>query len=303
MAKSRSKVQPFRPPTLPPDPSRKSLESPSKQMAPAALVTWVYSGLLPHAHAPNAKGMAAYMRTTQPFLGVANPLRQPVFRQMCRDFAAASHDDLVKQTQRLWSAGQSATELPGAYAKLSVARKPDRAFKPRSGSTLLPPADSGPRELQYAAIAYLEHHSHLLRHPILPFTKQLVQEGGWWDTVDWLSVKVVSRVVLEEGRAGNAKRLKKVVGEWLEDDNIWVRRSAILSQMQGKAETDAPWLFEMCLKRGAEHEFFIAKAIGWALRQYARTDPKGVKSFLVANRRNLQPLSIREAGKHIGVRP
>ena len=266
---------------------------------PQEIAMQVYAGLLPHAHPRRAREMAAYMRTTQPFLGVPNPLRQPVFRAMCADFGAATFQELHTSVERLWLAGERGKGLP-QHPFQQPTGDPD-LFKPRAGSTLLPPRSTGPREMQYAAIAYLEHHRHLRTVELLPLCRRMIAQGGWWDTVDWLSTKVLSGIVLEGGRNGQAGRMKKEMSKWLDDEQVWIRRAAILSQMQGKSETDAPWLFEMCLRRGSEREFFIAKAIGWALRQYARTDPVAVRAFLLANRDNLQPLSIREAGKHIGV--
>ena len=80
---------------------------------------------------------------------------------------------------------------------------------------------------------------------------------------------------------------------------MWLRRAAIIGQIKHKAETDEDRLFDYCLRRAGEKEFFIRKAIGWALRSHASTNPKAVKSFLSKHRDRLSPLSVREGGKHL----
>lgn len=90
-----------------------------------------------------------------------------------------------------------------------------------------------------------------------------------------------------------------VMDKWIEDDNIWLRRSAILHQLQFKEKTDSERLFRYCLSRAHDKEFFIMKAIGWALRQYARCNPEAVRHFVKENEKRLSRLSIKEAMKHI----
>jgi 3-methyladenine DNA glycosylase AlkD len=80
---------------------------------------------------------------------------------------------------------------------------------------------------------------------------------------------------------------------------MWLRRVALLHQLEWKARTDEPRLFRYCLLCAHEPEFFIRKAIGWALRQYARTNPAAVRQFLTVNRAQLSGLSLREAAKHL----
>jgi 3-methyladenine DNA glycosylase AlkD len=80
---------------------------------------------------------------------------------------------------------------------------------------------------------------------------------------------------------------------------MWLRRTAILAQLKHKDATDAGELFDYCLRRSGETEFFIRKAIGWALREYAKTDPDAVRGFLSAHGDELSGLSYREAAKHL----
>ena len=92
---------------------------------------------------------------------------------------------------------------------------------------------------------------------------------------------------------------KKMMKEWISEENLWLRRTAILHQLIRKEKTDSDLLFSFCLQRAHEKEFFIQKAIGWALRDYGRTNRAAVKQFVETNRAVLAPLSIREALKHI----
>ena len=87
--------------------------------------------------------------------------------------------------------------------------------------------------------------------------------------------------------------------QWISEENLWLRRVAILHQLAHKEQTDKDLLFTFCLQRAHEKEFFIQKAIGWALRTYARSNRAAVKSFVEENKAVLAPLSIREALKHI----
>ena len=86
---------------------------------------------------------------------------------------------------------------------------------------------------------------------------------------------------------------------WSADDNMWLVRTAILHQLHYGAATDAERLFGYCTRQAGHPDFFVRKAIGWALRHYARTDAEAVRGFLAAHRHELSPLSVREAAKHL----
>lgn len=94
---------------------------------------------------------------------------------------------------------------------------------------------------------------------------------------------------------------KPVMEEWINHDNMWMRRTALLHQLLYKHETDEDMLYRFCILRADEKEFFIQKAMGWALRQYAHTKPSSVKSFLIANKKLLSKLTYREAAKHLDI--
>jgi 3-methyladenine DNA glycosylase AlkD len=117
-------------------------------------------------------------------------------------------------------------------------------------------------------------------------------EKSWWDSIDALTGQVVGPLVLR------FPELKKEMDRCSRHPNFWLRRSAILHQLAYKDQTDPERLFGYCLNNAANPEFFIRKAIGWALRQYAHTDPQAVYNFVDNHRDRLSPLSIREALKH-----
>jgi 3-methyladenine DNA glycosylase AlkD len=93
--------------------------------------------------------------------------------------------------------------------------------------------------------------------------------------------------------------LLDTMDDWIDDENLWLIRTAILHQLTYKQHTDAGRLFRYCAAQATHRDFFIRKAIGWALRQYDRTDPTAVRSFVDEHRTELSPLSVREAVRHL----
>jgi 3-methyladenine DNA glycosylase AlkD len=121
----------------------------------------------------------------------------------------------------------------------------------------------------------------------------LISTKSWWDTVDALAAGVVGSLVRRH------PELRSTMDEWLAGDDLWLTRTAILHQLNHREATDAAWLFAACAARADHRDFFIRKAIGWALRQYARTDPDAVRAFVAAHRDRLSGLSVREALRHL----
>ncbi|NUK51537.1 DNA alkylation repair protein [Streptomyces lunaelactis] len=146
------------------------------------------------------------------------------------------------------------------------------------------------REYQYFAVDYLRRQVKRCSSGFLPVVRHLVVTVPWWDTVDALASHVVGPLVSAD------PKLKTVMDAWIDDDHLWVVRTALLHQLRYKDTTDAERLFDYCLRRADHPDFFIRKAIGWCLREYARTDPDAVRDF--AGDR-LSPLSVREATKHL----
>ncbi|WP_251092496.1 DNA alkylation repair protein [Streptomyces sp. Caat 7-52] len=150
------------------------------------------------------------------------------------------------------------------------------------------------REYHYFAVDYLRRHAGRCSSGFLPVVRHLVTTGSWWDTVDLLAAHVVGALVAAD------PGLTAEMDAWITDDDLWVARTALLHQLTYKERTDAGRLFAYCLLQSGHCDFFIRKAIGWALREYAKTDPEAVRAFLARERGRFGPLSVREALKNIG---
>lgn len=148
------------------------------------------------------------------------------------------------------------------------------------------------REEKYAAIYYAYSHSAFVALASLPLYEKMIRQGGWWDLVDFLVCKLISPLYLAERAA-----IRPAVNGWIDDDDLWVRRTALLAHYCHKRATDERQLFRHSLRRAGETEFFIRKAIGWALRQYSYAEPEAVKRFLTEHRARLSGLSFREGAK------
>jgi 3-methyladenine DNA glycosylase AlkD len=152
------------------------------------------------------------------------------------------------------------------------------------------------REFQYAAVDILDWQHHHLNLAHLPQLLALVQHKSWWDSVDGLA-GVIGDVVLQ--CLPDHPDAQIHMDECIQHPNMWVRRVAMLHQLGWKTQTDEERLFEYALSLADEKEFFIRKAIGWALRDHARTRPHGVRAFLKKHQQVLSGLTVREAGKHL----
>ncbi|QNK89288.1 DNA alkylation repair protein [Sporosarcina sp. resist] len=147
------------------------------------------------------------------------------------------------------------------------------------------------REYQYAAIALIEKMKKHLTTDDFPALLQLIETKSWWDSVDSIAPHFVGHIVKLDRNYG-----EKIMLEWSLSDNMWTNRSAILHQLKFKQQTDTELLFHIIKQHSDSKEFFIQKAIGWALREYAKTEPDLVKVFVEDH--PLKPLSKREALKH-----
>jgi 3-methyladenine DNA glycosylase AlkD len=148
------------------------------------------------------------------------------------------------------------------------------------------------REYQYAAIALLEKMQKQLSIADVPFLQQLIESKPWWDSVDSIAPRALGHVILAERTAGTPMMI-----EWSQTANMWTNRAAILHQLKFKKQTDTAVLSRIILQHAASSEFFLQKSIGWALREYAKTDAEWVRSFV--SEHALKPLSRREALKNI----
>lgn len=149
------------------------------------------------------------------------------------------------------------------------------------------------REYQYFACDYLRTHLDVPGAGFLPTIRTLITTKSWWDTVDPLATRIVG------GLVDRHPALVATMDEWSADGNLWLVRTAILHQLHYGPGTDTGRLFDYCTRQAGHRDFFVRKAIGWALRQYARTDPAAVRDYVRAHRAVLAPLSVREATKHL----
>lgn len=148
------------------------------------------------------------------------------------------------------------------------------------------------REYQYTALVYMEKSLNKLEKTDFPFMEELLSTKSWWDTVDAIAPKPVGSI---------AEKFPEVVSGtidgWAIDDNLWLRRASLLYQLKYKGKTNEEKLYQYIRLNSDSKEFFIQKAIGWALREYSKTNPASVKSFIEGTK--LAPLSVREGSKYL----
>lgn len=175
---------------------------------------------------------------------------------------------------------------------------PDRASWESCVRTLWD--DAGYREERYAAMALTSHRLYRAHQDpeTLGLYRHLVVSGAWWDFVDSLASHNVGAIL-----ATHPLDVTPTMRAWAVDDDLWLRRTAILCQLQRKEATDVD-LLRATLEVNLEgsrfgSEFFVRKAVGWALRQHARVDPDWVRAFVARHQDRLSGLSRREALKHL----
>lgn len=148
------------------------------------------------------------------------------------------------------------------------------------------------REFQHTGADYLRAHSGVAGAAFVDDLHHLVTTKSWWDTVDALAAHTAGPLVRRH------PELAGVMDDWVDDADIWVARTALLHQLTFGRDTDAERLFDYCRRRSTDREFFLRKAIGWALRSYARHAPEAVADF-VDSTPALSGLSRREALKGV----
>ena len=220
------------------------------------LVTALREGLLLNANPQNAEPMEAYMKHVQAYYGIKTEQRRALFREAKAAFPIDSRDDYEAVVRELWG---------------------------------------GPlREEKYQALEVAEHTRDFLDADSCGLYSELLHSSGnWWDTVDWISTRLISPIILAD------RTLEAVLPQWRTSENMWVRRASLLAHIKHRGETNRELLAETILMLAPEREFFIRKAIGWTLREFSKTDPAWVQSFVTAHAAQLSSLSCREALKRI----
>ncbi|WP_369712086.1 DNA alkylation repair protein [Leptotrichia sp. HSP-342] len=147
------------------------------------------------------------------------------------------------------------------------------------------------REFQYVGADYLKNMKDKLTIDDIPKLKQLILKKSWWDTIDNLDM-TIGALALKDSN------VNKILIEWSLDENTWLRRIAIDHQLLRKEKTNTELLEKILKNNLGQTKFFINKAIGWALRDYSKTNPKWVKNFIEKNKEKMAKLSIKEASKY-----
>jgi 3-methyladenine DNA glycosylase AlkD len=213
-----------------------------------------------------AKGQQAYMKSAMPFRGVTAPALRAALRPVLADpaYLLTGRDEWEATIRALWDGARF-------------------------------------REERYAALAISGHRLYrqwARERSAMPLYRDLVESGAWWDFVDEIASHRIGPILraypeLESDR----------MRSWARAGNLWVRRAAILSQLSSREATDRQLLLDCVTPNLADQEFFIRKAIGWSLRQYAHCDATAadwVRSTVEELDPRLSPLSRREALKHLG---
>ena len=199
--------------------------------------------------------MRAYMKSALPFYGVQKPARRAAFTEVFAAHPLAGFEEWRATVLALWDEARFREERYGAIALTG-----DR----RNAAHQTPDA--------------------------LPLYERLIVTGAWWDFVDELATRRVGPIL-----RAYFDEVRPVVLTWSRSDDRWLRRTSIICQIGSKHETDFE-LLHACIEPSlGERDFFLRKAIGWALREHAKTDPGGVARYVDARRAELSPLSRREA--------
>jgi 3-methyladenine DNA glycosylase AlkD len=223
------------------------------------LVRAVRDGLAQQADPTKASAMQAYMKSSMPHWGV----QRPELRRLCRAVFAAH---------------------------------PLASFEQWRDTILTLWKEATHREERYAAIALAGARHYRAYHTLdaLPLHEELIVTGAWWDLVDGLASHQLGDLLRRY-----PKPMRQTMLTWSRDPDLWKRRSAILCQLGFKAATDETLLYACIDPNLADRDFFIRKAIGWALREYAKTNPDSVRRYVREHEATLSPLSRREATKHL----
>lgn len=148
------------------------------------------------------------------------------------------------------------------------------------------------REFHYTAITLASYYMKKHAKDMIPLMEFLITHNTWWDTVDGTSSACVRPLFKQ-----HPELLDKLTWKWVKSDSMWLQRSAIIAQLGYRRNTNEAVLYRNIKALNGGKEFFINKAIGWALREYSKTHPQQVVDFIAANK--LHPLSVREGSKYL----
>lgn len=231
---------------------------PAQASPPEALVVAARGGLAALADPAAAAAMQRYMKSEMPFHGVAAPAREQLMRELVAAHPLHDAGELGSAVDALW----------------------DGAAR---------------REERYLATGLAAHRRYVGLRDLswVPRYRYWIVTGAWWDHVDEIANRHVGTLL-----RAHREELTPTMRAWAVDPDPWLRRTSIICQLQSKDATDLDLLTDAIEANLADRDFFLRKGIGWALRQYARTDPGWVHAF-VDSHPQLSPLSRKEALKHL----
>jgi 3-methyladenine DNA glycosylase AlkD len=206
-----------------------------------------------------APQMQAYMKSAMPYHGVPAPICKQVFKDVFSDIQFSDADEWKSEVLGIWKRAKFREERYGAL--YLAGHKVARPFQNMNAMDLY---------------------------------EELIVTGAWWDYVDTIASHRVGHILSE-----HPKQMQKLMLHWSKSKDIWKRRTAILCQLGAKADTDLDFLYNCIEPSIGSNEFFLRKAIGWALRQVAWHDPEDVIRYVRKNRTRLSSLSKREALKNV----
>ena len=224
-----------------------------------ALLKGVRSALEQAANPEDAEPMRAYMKSEMPFYGVKKDPRKKALKTVFAAHSIDGWEELRDTTLALWR-------------------------------------DATHREERYAALDLtgLKEHRYHLSSNALEMYEEMIVSGAWWDLVDVIATHRIGEILRTERR-----KLTKIMKSWSGDQDMWKRRTSIICQNRHKDDTDRKLLAHCIEKSISSPEFFLRKAIGWALRELSKHDPKWVVAYVQDNADRLSGLSKREALRRI----
>jgi 3-methyladenine DNA glycosylase AlkD len=223
---------------------------------PEALIQDMRMAMEALADPDRAEAQRAYMKSPLPFYGISSPDLRTALRDPLRTHRLASFADWERAIRTLWDT-------------------------------------AGHREEWYAALAIVQYRwYHDWRNDMaaLPLFLHLIKTGAWWDVCDEIASRLIGPLL-----QAHRSDMTPILIDWAHDDHMWVRRVAILSQLKAKSATDRALLESTIEPNIGDREFFIRKGIGWALREFSKTDPVWVAEFVWAHEDRLSALSKKEA--------
>ncbi len=206
-----------------------------------------------------APEMRAYMKSEMPYHGVQTPFRRAICREIFKELEFKNDKAWEKEVREIWEGARFREERHCAIELCS---------HPRAKEFQTPKA--------------------------MKLYEDLIVDGAWWDYVDTLAADRVGNI-LEK----HPKELKPLMLKWSQSKDLWKRRTSIICQLGFKDDIDLKLLYACIGPSLGSKEFFLQKAIGWALRQHAWRDPKEIQRYVAQNQERLAPLSRREALKNL----